>query len=73
MKWIPILLCIYPDHTLCTGKAIEGPPQATYEACQEEIGRALDRYADEARQIGIPELGSYQFTRRWIRKSCEQR
>jgi hypothetical protein len=74
MKWIPILLCIYPNHPdLCSGKPIEGPPQPTYEDCQEAIGRALDNYAQQARDIGMPELGSYQFTRKYIRKICEPR
>lgn len=68
--WIPVLIC---TSTLCAGTRNEGPPQPTYEACQESISRALDVYTANARKLGLDELGSYQFTRRWVKKSCEPR
>lgn len=71
MKWIPILVCTHAQ--LCTGVPAEGPPQPTYWACQEAISRALDVYTADAHRLGIPEAGSYQFTRRFITKKCEPR
>lgn len=69
--WIPVLICTHA--TLCAGTRNEGPPQPTYEACQQAVSRALDNYAATARSLGLGELGSYEFTRRWVRKECTWR
>lgn len=73
MKWIPILLCTYPDPLLCTGKPIQGAPQPTYEACERVLANSVELFRADMVAKGLPEFGTPRFTDLFIGRKCEKR